>query len=125
MVKNTDFIGSLDSNAYKFQHYDISDFSLFVNGKQFPNEGLSVGMDHEKTSVMGYRTLLEAPGIHHSNTGLQITHDIYINDNFMLLFDLTPDRGASEGHTSHPETGNIRVEFKFNKPLPEAIMCLL
>jgi len=68
MVKNTDFIGSLDSKPYKFQHYDISDFSLFVNGKQFPNEGLTLGMNHEQTSVMGYRALFVASGIHHSNT---------------------------------------------------------
>jgi len=125
MDNNTDFIVSLDSNPHKFQHYDISDFSLCVNGKQVPNEGLSLGMDYEKTSVMGYRTLSEAYGIHHSNTGLQITHDMYINSYFMLLFDLTPDRGASEGHKSHPEKGNIRIELKFNKPLPEATTCLL
>jgi len=31
MVKNADFIGSQDTNPYKFQHYDIRDFSLFVN----------------------------------------------------------------------------------------------
>jgi len=68
--KNTDFIGSLDSNPYKFQQY-INDFSLFVNEKQFPNEVLSLGMDHEKSSVMGYRTLFEASGIHHLNLGLQ------------------------------------------------------
>ena len=43
----------------------------------------------------------------------------------MLLFDLTPDPGDSEGHKSHPEQGNIRVELKFVKPLPEAITCLL
>ena len=43
----------------------------------------------------------------------------------MLLFDLTPDRGASEGRTSHPENGNIRIELKFNKPLPDAITCPL
>ena len=78
MVKKTDFIGSLDSNPYRFQHCDISDFSLFVNGKHFPNRGLSLSMDHEKTSVMGYRTLFKAFGIHHSNSGLQMTHDIYI-----------------------------------------------
>ena len=24
-----------------------------------------------------------------------------------------------------PENGNIRIEFKFNKPLPKAITCLL
>ena len=43
----------------------------------------------------------------------------------MFLFDLTPDRDASEGHTSHPKNGNIRIELKFNKPLPEAFTCLL
>jgi len=57
MVKNADFVGTVDTNLYKFQHYDISDFSLFVNGEQYPNGGLSLVMDHEKISVMGYRTL--------------------------------------------------------------------
>jgi len=33
MVKNADFIGTIDTNPYNFQHYDISDFSLLVNGK--------------------------------------------------------------------------------------------
>ena len=125
MSKNADFIGSMDTNPYKFRHYDISNFSLFVNGKQFPNDCLSLGMDQEKTSVMGYRTLFEGSGIHHSNSGHQITHDMFINGYFMLLFDLTPDRGASEGHTSHLENGNIRVELNFCKPLPTAITCVL
>jgi len=74
---------------------------------------------------MGYRTLFEASGINNSNTGLQITHYMYRNGYFMLFFYITPDRGASDGHTSHPENGNIRIELKFNKPLPEAITCLL
>ena len=46
---------------------------MFVNGKQLPNEDLSLGLDHEKTSVMGYMTLFQASGIYNSNTGLQIT----------------------------------------------------
>ena len=50
---------------------------------------------------------------------------MFVNGYFMFLFDLTPDRGASECHTSHPEQSYIRVEFKFAKPLPEAITCLL
>jgi len=125
MVKNADFIGTMDANPYKFQHYDISDFSLFVNGKQYPNEGISLGMDHEKTYVMGYRTLFEGSGIHHLKAGHQITHDMFVNGYFILLFDLTPDQGVSEAHTSNPEQGNIRMELKLAKPLPEAITCLL
>jgi len=42
----------------------------------------------------------------------------------MLLFDLTPDRGASEGHTSHPDNWNIRMELKLSEPLPEPMTCI-
>jgi len=115
----------LDSNPDKFQHYDIVDFSLFVNGKQLPKEGLPLGMHHEKNFVVGYRTLFVMSAIHHWNTGLEITHDMYINGYFMLLFVLTPDRSSSENHTSHPVNGSITFELIFNKPLAEAITCLL
>jgi hypothetical protein len=74
---------------------------------------------------MAHRTLFEGSGIHHSNTGLQITPDTYINGSFVLLFDLTPDRAASDSHTSNPDHGNIRIELKFAKALPDAITCLL
>jgi len=80
-------------------------------------------MDHEKTSVMGCRMLFEMSGIYHSNSGLEINHDVYINGYFILLFDLTLDRSASEGHRSHPDNGNSRVELKFGEPPPETITC--
>jgi len=114
----------MNTNSYYFRHYDLSYLALNVNGEQIPTEGLAVNMGHEKTSVVGYRTLFEASGFHHSNSGLQITHDMYINGYFMLLFDLTPDRSASEGHTSYPHSGNIGVEKKFSKLLPEPITCI-
>jgi hypothetical protein len=124
MLKNTDFLGSIDTNPYLFRHYDLTNFTMYVNGKQTPNEGLSLGMDHGKTSVMGYRTLFVGTGINHSKSGLQITH-MYMAGYFMLLFDLTSDRAASEGHNSNPGNGNIRIELKFSKNLPDAITCLL
>ena len=68
MIKNTDFNGSVDTNPYKFRNYDISEFSMYVNGRRVLCEGLYVDMDHEKTSVMFNRTHFEGPAIHHSNT---------------------------------------------------------
>ena len=65
--ENKDFLGSMDSNPYYFRHYDINNFAMYVNGKQIPPEGLSLDMGHEK---MGYRTLFDGSGIHHSNSGL-------------------------------------------------------
>jgi len=52
VVKNTEFLGSITTNPYHFRHYDLSSFALNVNGIQIPTEGLSLGIDHEKTSVM-------------------------------------------------------------------------
>jgi hypothetical protein len=98
---------------------------MYVNGKQIPNEGLSLAMDHENNSVMGYGTLLVGSGVHHSNSGLQITYDMYIAGYFMLFFDLTADHAASQGHTTHPDKSNIRIELKFAEYLPDAFTCLL
>ena len=125
MIDNKHFLGSTNTNPFKFNHYDMDSFSLYVNGKQIPSGGLHLNTVNEKGSVMAYRTLFEGTGIRHSNAGLQISHAMYVNGYFMLLFDLTPDHGASEGHTSHPDSGNIRIEAKFKKALPTATTCLL
>ena len=50
---------------------------------------------------------------------------MYINGFFMIAYDLMPDLAASEGHTSHPTNGDIRIDLKFAKALPEAVTCLL
>jgi len=54
-----------------------------------------------------------------------MAHDMYINGYFMLIFNVTTDRGASEGNKCHPENFNIRIELKFNKELPVPITYLL
>ena len=125
IITNKEFLGSLDTNPFRFYHYYINYFAPYVNGKHIPSGGLHLDTGHENTSVMAFRALFEAHGIHRSNPGLNITHDVYIAGYFMLLFDLAPDRGASEGHTSHPDSGDIRIELKLKKVLPDATTCLL
>jgi hypothetical protein len=124
MVKIKDFLGTLDTNPYFFRHSDLSNFSLCVNGKQIPSGGLSLDASHNKNTLTAYRTLFEGSGIHHSNTGLHITQDTYKNGCFVLLLDLTPDRAASDSHISNPDNGNIQIELKFAKALPDDITCL-
>jgi len=42
-------------------------------------------MGPEKTSVKEYATLFEGIGIYHSNSGPQISHDMYINGFYMIV----------------------------------------
>jgi hypothetical protein len=122
LVKNKDFLGTLDTNPFNFRNYDIRHFALYVNGNPIPSEGLHIDTGREKTTVMGCRMLFEASGIRYLNTGLEIIH-MYITGYFMLLFDLTTDHGAA-GHTSHPDSGHIRIEAQFKKALSDAVTCL-
>ncbi len=85
MVDNGEFLGSLTTNPFKFQHFDMTYFTLYVNGKQIPSGGLHLETAREKGSVMAYRTLFEGSGIRHSNSGLQISHASFVNVYFMLL----------------------------------------
>jgi hypothetical protein len=96
ILKNKEFLGSLDSNPYN-SGITNSNFAI-TSTSNIPNEGLSTDFGHEKRSVMAYRTIFKCSGIHHSNVSNQITHDMFINGYFMLLFDLTPDQAASEGN---------------------------
>ena len=125
LFDNTEFLGSLTTNPFMFHHFDMNYFTLYFNGKQIHGGDLHLDTACEKGSLMAYRTLFELSGIRHSNTRLQISHASFINGYFILLFDLTPDNVASEGHTSHPDSGNIRIQARFSKALPVATSCLL
>jgi len=51
MVKDTDYLGLVSTNPYQFRHFDLSYFSLNVNGKYIPTKVLSTNLGHKKTSV--------------------------------------------------------------------------
>jgi len=123
MVKNKEFLGSTKTNPHYFRHYDLSSCALNVNGTQIQTEGLSRHGSREDVSHW-VQDALQGSGIHHSNSGLQIINDMYLNGYFMLLFDLSPDRDASEGHKSHLHSGNFIVELKFSNPLSESVRCI-
>jgi hypothetical protein len=125
MTGNTNFSGTPDTNPFEFKHYDLEYFAIYMNGQQIPSEGLSIDMSHEKGSTLAYQSLFSGSGIHHTNNGIQITHDMYITGHFLLLFDLTPDGAASEGHVSLPSSGNVRIELRFKNKLSQAITCLM
>jgi hypothetical protein len=42
MVKNTDFLGSVDSNPYNFRHYNMSNFAMYVNANRSRRVSLQI-----------------------------------------------------------------------------------
>jgi hypothetical protein len=51
--------------------------------------------------------------------------DMFTKGFYILGFDLTVDKEADEEHISQPRQGNVRIEARFKKPLPESVTCIL
>jgi hypothetical protein len=47
VVKNKDFLCTVDTYPYFFRHFDLINFALCVNGKQIPSGGLSLEASHK------------------------------------------------------------------------------
>ena len=73
---------------------------------------------------MAYQTLFIGLGIHHGNTGIQVTPNQLMKGSFLLVFCLTTDVCQSEDHTTLPENGSIRIELKFDEALAKAVTIL-
>jgi hypothetical protein len=69
-----------------------------------------------------YETIFSSTGIHHDDRAHMITLEMSIR---VFYFDLTPDREAHEEHMNLPLPGNVRIEPRYNKPLPEPVTCIL
>jgi len=54
-----------------------------------------------------------------------ITLEIFTKVFHLLGFDLTPDREADAEHICLPRQGNVRIEARFKKPLPEPVTCIV
>ena len=78
-------------------------------------------------ATRAYETLFSSTGIHHDDRAHMITLEMFTRGFYILGFDLTPDREADEKHISLPRQGNVRIEARFKKPLPEPSLafCML
>jgi len=98
---------------------------LFVNGVQNPSEPLTIDCSSTFGATRAYETLFSSTGIHHDDRAHMITLEMFTKVFYVLGFDLTPDREADEEHISLPRQGNVHIEARFKKPLPEPVTCIL
>lgn len=127
IVPNNAYSGNRTKNPFNFKHYDLQQFCLYVDGKQYPSKPLN--FKHETSgkteTTRGYNTLFKGTGIHYFDRGHQITKQLYDNGYFMLVFDLTADHSYDFNTMNPIHQGTIRIEGTFGTELPEAVTCLI
>jgi len=103
----------------------MTNLVLYVNGVQHPAEPLSMDCSTPFGATRAYETLFTITGIHHDNRAHMITLEMFTKGFYVLGFDLTPYKEADEEHISLPRQGNLLIEARFIKPLPEPVTCIL
>lgn len=127
MVNSKGYNGALDRNPYNFHHFNIQRLCLNVNSVQIPAQALEFKFSNEQgnISTRGYQSLFSALGIHYHDRGHQISKELYDKGAFMTAFDLTPDQCYNSHYDNLLNHGSIRIEGRFEKPLEEAVTCLV
>lgn len=124
-VNNSAFNGNLASNPFNFDNFNISSFSLYVDGQQVPSKTLQPSFSN-KIYTTAYHTLFSGTGIHFLNEGNDISIENYPLGNCLMAFDLTPDLSAnSSAHWNLIRHGSVRLEVRFETPLTKTINCIV
>lgn len=119
MVRANAFHGTYGSNPYWFQHFNMTQGSISVNGVQIPSEPYQPNWAN-KLYTREYRDLFDNIGISHNDMGNVITPNLFANGAFMMAFDLTPDR--CNGRHYHPrQSGTIDLALLFSTDLAASV----
>lgn len=123
MVDSEAYNGHVQKNPFNFQHFDLNSFNASVNGIEVAPRNLAFNFTQKNPlSQHAYFSLFKQLNLHRFDKANIIDRNFYNNGGFILAYDLTPDRDNDCGNFVN--SGALRVEAKFKKPLPQSITVL-
>ena len=119
MVYTSAFTGTYTQDPYKFQHFNLDQIYLRVNGVRHPQDPLKPDFSNNKYA----RELLhlyQNTGKFRVNGGTSISEDDFLTRNFLIPFDLTPDQ-CNNAHAHASKSGSMELELSFAEALTSGI----
>jgi hypothetical protein len=120
LVSNVAFNGALNSNPFNFQHFNLSEINVCVDGQQ--GQTLKPLKPDYETGQFAecYMSLFTGTNKVNRDEGNFISPAEYPNGYALYAFDLTPDLCESSNFNLIKQ-GNIRLSLKFADALDQAV----
>jgi len=118
LVDNDAFDGSVSKNPYNFQHFNLKEFYLLVNGISVPTQPVKLditSMDYHQTYVNEFLDKLK---LKNSNDSIGISADDWINGSFFWIVDLNVDK-CCNFHEHNSKGGTIHLKLQTKTALPK------
>jgi len=120
LVSNAAFNGTNNRNPFNFQHFNLSEIAVFVDGQQqhcikplHPNfeDGLYIS---------SYLSLFSGTGKINKDDGNNINRNEYGSGYTLYAFDLSPDL-SEDDHFNLMKQGGLRLVLKFAQALATTV----
>ena len=123
MMDNDSYNGNYEKNQFNFQHYNLTQIGISVDGEEVPFKPLKLHFD-DKLFVTAYSTLFSGTGKLHGNSGSIIRREDYSEVGYTIIVaDLTPfDIGDN---FDLKEEGTLSIDLVFKSLLAVTINVLV
>jgi len=120
LVSNRAFNGHAESNPFNFQHFNLSEIGVYLDGQQ-QNAIKPIQPDYEHgLYIRAYNSLFGGTGKLYKDEGLHISRSDYNGGYALYAFDLTADLGEDD-HFSLVRQGSVRLALKFAAALAATV----
>jgi len=120
LVSNRAFNGHLESNPFNFQHFNLTEISLYLDGQQ-QHALRPIQTDYaNRQYIRAYNSLFAGSGKLNKDEGLFIRRADYSGGYALYAFDLTADLGEDD-HFSLLRQGSVRLALKFADALADTV----
>lgn len=115
--------GDYTTNPFNFQHFNLTDVGIYINGESVPGRPLKTDFTAGHYSS-AYARLFEASGKWNHDAGLVITRDNFGNGYSLFVFTIDPCSFGEE-YLNLIRRGNTRLELKFKQATTKAANALV
>jgi len=116
LVNSVNLHGTLATNPFAFEHFDLSHISLNVNGDHSSQQGMDVDLSGTKVALP-YLSIFDGLGVSNCDQGIDLTMGEYTQGKILHVFNLRHIRDAF----CPPKYGNVAINLKFKNALASTI----
>ena len=121
LVSSEAFNGAYAKSPFRFQHYDVTDVAVVINGETVPGRPMKLKFgDTGRDCITGYLGLFEGTGRSGTDFGNGLTPANFADGYTLFVYNLDPDLKRGK-YLNLVKRANVRIELRFAKPLPETI----
>ena len=120
LVTKQAFNGHAESNPFNFQHFNLSEIALYLDGQQ-QHAIRPIQPDYENgLYIRAYDSLFGGTGKLCKDEGLYISREDFANGYALYAFDLSADLGEDD-HFNLVRQGSVRLALKFAAALDATV----